>query len=276
MPEIKTDRDLKHSIEITISKASLFLFVVSPYIDIDDDLKKAFSILKPDVVKTIVYREFDKSHSKSGISDDSRAFFKTLPNIEFVAVKNLHAKFFINEDYTVISSMNMTSSSNHNHEIGVEIDNETHYEMFKDCFEYLIYDILDSNDSNMNKERMRNIIPKLPFRLDINGKLPKINGKDVSREDFEKLEVNCNVKHGFCIRCETHNIDFHPLYPMCKSCYSIWSKFKNKDHEEKVCHRCGIELNATINDPLCDNCDEVYKFEIEREWNKVKKKEKVK
>lgn len=43
MAEIITDRELRHSIEITISRSQYFLFVVSPYIDLDDDLKKAFS-----------------------------------------------------------------------------------------------------------------------------------------------------------------------------------------------------------------------------------------
>ncbi len=33
-----------------------------PEIITDRDLKKAFSILKPDVIKTIAYRESDKSY----------------------------------------------------------------------------------------------------------------------------------------------------------------------------------------------------------------------
>jgi|GEM_PF-768091 len=272
MAELITDRDLRHAIESEIKYAKKFVFVVSPYIDLDEDIKKAFNHLKPEVIKIIVYRQSDKSSFKSGISDGSREFLKFLPNVEFVAVKNLHAKFYINEEAGVISSMNLTKSSNHNYEIGVDINREVDDDMYFECLEYLLKGILLSQDSNIDIERVKNIIPKRPFILETSAKMVFINGEELDISTFKSFHDFCNTKHGYCIRCACTEIVFYPNQPLCSKCFSEWNKFKNPEYEEKYCHRCGMETKTEINEPLCDNCLEVYEFEIEREWKKNKLK----
>lgn len=268
MAEILTDRELRHSIETTIGTAQAFLFIVSPYIDLDEDAKRAFSKLDKDVVKAIVYRKEGAVNSKSGISKGSREFLKSLPNVELIAVNNLHAKLFMNEEYTVISTMNLTSSSNHNYEMGVEFRNEEEYDKFNECLEYLINDILKSDDSDISLERLKNIIPKQLFTLDYSPSKVTINGKEIDIATFEKWHVECNAKHGYCIRCESNKIKFYPNRPLCPKCFKEWSNYKNTVYEENNCHRCGMETSTSINEPLCHSCEQVYKFEIEREWEK--------
>lgn len=273
MAELITDRDLRHAIESVAKHAEKFVFIVSPYIDLDDDIRRAFRHLKPEVIKIIVYRQADKSNYKSGISNDSREFLKSLPNIELVAVKNLHAKFYINEDLGVITSMNLTKSSNHNYEIGVDIDSEDDNDMYLDSLDYLINDIFLSQDSNIDLERIRNIIPKRPFSLEYDAKQVKINGELVHLNDFKSYHKYCNVRHGYCIRCASNEIAFYPNQPFCSKCFFEWNKFKNSEYEEKQCHRCGMDSDVTINTPLCSNCEEIYEFEIEREWKKMRTKD---
>lgn len=269
MPIFEADLDLLHSINQLISCTNQYLFIVSPYIDIDKDTEKVLSDMNSDVVKTIIYRDSNGSQSKSGISTKSRKFFKSLPNIEFVSVKNLHAKLYINEDAALISSMNLTDSSRYNFEAGINVLREEDIDLYHNCFGYIML-ILQSDNSDMNEERFQNIIPKFPFTLEIEGKDPRINGKVIPRQEYDKLEKNCNVKHGYCIRCETTKVDFHPLSPMCNSCFTVWNKYKNKEHVENVCHRCGMETQSLINEPFCNECFGVYSFEIEREWKKFR------
>ena len=270
MAELLTDRDLRHAIESEIKNAKKFIFIVSPYIDLDADMVKAFSSLNSEVIKVIVYRQADKTNFKSGISDASRKFLKSSSNIELVEVKNLHAKFYINEEVGLISTMNLTKSSNHNYEIGVDINKEEDDEMYFECLEYLIQDIFLSQDSNIDMERIKNIIPKRPFILDTIAKSVFINGEEFNINTFKSFHEFCNTKHGYCIRCSSTAIAFYPNQPFCPKCFSEWNKFKNPDYAEKYCHRCGRESNTEINEPLCDNCLEVYEFEIEREWKKTK------
>ena len=268
MAEIITDRELKHSIETLIGLTQTSLFLVSAYINFDDDLKKVFCKLKPEVIKTIVYREPDYPNNKSGISDDSRLFLKSLPNVELVSVKDLHAKFFLNERYTIISSMNLTSSSNHNYEIGVEIENEVDYDMYIDTLAYLI-NILESDRSDISSERLKNIIPKELFVLKFSPSEVLINNKSVDLKLFESFHKSCNTKYGYCIRCESTKNEFYPNRPLCQKCFSQWNKYKNYEYTENCCHRCGMESSTNIRNPLCLSCLDIYNFEIEREWEKT-------
>lgn len=272
MPVVITDRDLRHGIENLIANATKYLIIVSPYIDLDDDMKKAFSKLQPEAIKGIVYRSSGGNSHKSGISDDSRTFFKSLTNVELISVNNLHSKFYINDEIMIISSMNLIQSSNHNYEMGVEIVNREDSEMAQDCLDYLFHKILIGKDSDLSIERLKNLFPKRIFKLDYSPTKVKINGVFVSVEAFKALHINCNTKHGYCIRCQSTNIEFYPNRPLCPKCFTEWSKFKNPNHDEKYCHRCGMEVDSTIDDPLCASCSEVYEFEIEREWGKTTKK----
>ena len=193
--------------------------------------------------------------------------------MEFVYLKNLHAKLYMNEDVVITSSMNLTDSSRHNSEVGIQFLRDEDIDIYNQCFGYLMY-VLQSDYSDINEERFKNIIPKFPFTLDTDGPEIKINGQVMKNVDFRKLPVNCNVKHGFCIRCESEKIEFNPLKPMCPSCFKVWDKYRNKSHEENCCHRCGVPANTYLNDALCDDCGNVFEFEIEREWNKLEVKDK--
>ncbi|MEY8780313.1 hypothetical protein AB9K32_07785 [Allomuricauda sp. XS_ASV26] len=269
MPEIVTGRDLRHSIERTITDAENFLFIVSPYISLDDDMIKAFKKIPGEVKKCIIYRTKDASTSESGINDDTRTFLNTIPNLELVAVNKLHAKIFMNEDYTVISTMNLTKSSNHNYEIGTDIENAEDYLMFEDTLNYIIHDILLGGDSNMDEERLENIIPKQSFVLKIRNTDVSINGKKISEKAFNEILNRCNVRFGYCIRCGNTMKSFSPLRPLCPTCFKKWNQYKNPNFEEKHCHKCATEIKTTINNPLCVPCEESFIQECEVVWQKL-------
>ncbi|WP_323027499.1 hypothetical protein [Gelidibacter japonicus] len=265
MSTVIVNRDLKHNIEATLRNSQQYLFIISPYIDISIGMQKALSEVSNNTIITVVYRKFGGSSHKSGINDASRLFLRSLPNIEFVVVEDLHAKIYLNEDTAIISTMNLTQSSHHNFEIGVGIDRFVDTEMYTDTLEYIIY-MLQSDKSDLTEERFENIKPTLCFTLDIYGKEIKINGKVISKQDFENLQAACNVKHGYCIRCKTPELEFNPLSPYCKKCFNVWLMYKNRDYEENCCHRCGRDGGSSIASTLCDSCDEIYTSEIERAW----------
>ena len=94
MAQIVADRELRHSIEMAISTARSYIIVVSPYIELDSDMKKAFMKLPAKVSKVIIYRDPEGKNMDQGISFESREFLNGLPKIEFIPVKKLHAKLF--------------------------------------------------------------------------------------------------------------------------------------------------------------------------------------
>ncbi|WP_420592717.1 phospholipase D family protein [Robiginitalea biformata] len=269
MAEIITNRELRHEIEQLIRNAETFLYVISPYMDFDNDLKLAFQAVNKDVTKAVFYRTPGEDGYKNSINEDTRKFLRSLPNIELFNVNNLHAKLFITDGLAIVSTMNLTHSSNHNHEIGVLIEEEEDVEMYEDCCVYIFQKLFTRKDGNVDWERLKNIIPEQSFRIEIYRSKPKINGEIVDKERIVELQKTCNVKHGFCIRCGSDQIEFNPMRPMCHSCYSEWRKYGNYNYEEKYCHRCFIEEKTTIDESMCGNCFFSYELEIERVWRKT-------
>lgn len=267
---IIANKELKEEIDLVIETSEKMVIIISPYIDIDEDTKSAFKKLAPEVSKVIVYRENSNPTNRAGISDDSRFFFKSLPYIELITVKDLHAKIFFNEFEAIISTMNLTKSSNNNFEVGWSIDAEEEQEEFFELAHY-IESILKSDKCNLSEDRVKNIMPGNLFGLSISGTDIIINGQQIPENTFKHFHDSCNVKHGVCIRCGITSMKFYPRQPLCLNCFKEWRKFKNRFHNEKVCHRCGVEVKTTINDPLCGACMHVYKFEMEREWKKQTK-----
>ena len=45
---------------------------------------------------------------------------------------------------------------------------------------------------------------------------------------------------GFCIRCKA-DLLANPEKPYCRSCYSVWSRYKDETYEERYCHTCGCQ-----------------------------------
>lgn len=261
------DKDLKKEIIEVVESSEKILFVVSPYIDIDDSTKKAFKELHDNVSKIIIYRDNSSVNTAAGISEQSRRFFKSLPFVELVAVKDLHAKVYLNERFAVISSMNLTKSSNENFEVGWNIDAEEESEDFFELWGYIMH-ILESDKCDFSEERFKNIIPKKPFIIDKEGPKVLINGREVEDEVFRNLHKSCNVKHGICIRCSNTSLEFYTRRPLCLSCFKEWNIYKNPYFKENYCHRCGLEFKTDLNSPLCDSCNHVFLFEMEREWKK--------
>ncbi len=75
-----------------------------------------------------------------------------------------------------------------------------------------------------------------------------------SSKKSEKLpESSKKVSSGFCIRCK-EKLDLNLEHPLCRKCYSEWSKYKNPDYKEKYCHSCGKSHETSILKPVCYNC----------------------
>ncbi len=64
------------------------------------------------------------------------------------------------------------------------------------------------------------------------------------------------VEIGFCIRCGI-DIPANPNEPLCGKCFTSWKKYKNRDYEESFCHMCGDDSFITsMNSPFCDECED--------------------
>lgn len=121
MAKFLTGDDLNSELGKLFESAEEQLILISPYIKLHP---RYASILRskidnPKIEIIIVFGKNEKDLSKSMQEDDFN-FFKQFPNIEIRYEKRLHAKYYSNESYAILTSMNLYNfSQDNNIEAGV-------------------------------------------------------------------------------------------------------------------------------------------------------------
>ena len=217
MAEFLTTQGTSYHIENIITNAKNKLVLISPYLQLSKTLFERLRDADKRKVKiTLVY---GKDKLKAG----ERNQLGQLDNLSLYFLENLHAKCFFNEEYMVITSMNMYEfSEKNNREMGVLISAK--------------------NDENAFREAVReaksivDASPKHDLRV--------VNGVITSSQKGKK---------GCCIRCGT-KISYDIDAPYCRDCFTEWVIWKNQDYEESYCHTCGSPALTTMLKTQCYSC----------------------
>ena len=103
-------------IEKIINESNDFTIIVSPYLRINNRLKpKLTDCFSRNNRNLILYREFK-------LTEAEQKWLENFPNVKMLAIRNLHAKCYLNERTALITSMNLYEYSQvNNHEIGVKL-----------------------------------------------------------------------------------------------------------------------------------------------------------
>lgn len=282
MAKFLEGNDLNAGLENLFENAKKSLILISPYIKLH---QRYISVLKNqinehDLKITIVFGKNEDDLSKSMQEDDFN-FFKSFPNIEIRYEKNLHAKYYANDESAIITSMNLYSfSQDNNIEAGILLksslvgfgtgDNsldEEAWDYFKRVIQHseLLFKkepTYESGFLGITKKYKSSTIhtDKLTdFFEEINNSQPAKKQKlenDTKKESRSKLII----KSGFCIRTRKQ-IVFNPTRPLCDEAYLSWKKFSNKDYPEKYCHYSGEPSNGetTFAKPI-----------LKKNWKKAK------
>jgi len=135
----------------------------------------------------------------------------------------------------VITSMNLYDFSElHNKEMGILISADDDRELYSEAF----------NEA----DRIIKYSEKIPLK-EIGHKSYQLRKNQIR----DKKETFISKK-GFCIR-RGKDIPFNPEKPYRSRCFSIWAEYENPYYEEKYCHKCGKEIDTTIEYPLCYICN---------------------
>lgn len=121
MAKFLTGNELNAELEKLFERAEEQLILISPYIKLHDRYASALRTKRdnPRIEIIIVFGKNEDDLSKSMKQDDFN-FFKEFPNIEIRYEKRLHAKYYSNESYAILTSMNLYNfSQDNNIEAGV-------------------------------------------------------------------------------------------------------------------------------------------------------------
>lgn len=149
--------------------------------------------------------------------------------LELYAVKRLHAKIYLGSEFMIAGSANLYDGS----------------------FDKSIEIGFIANEGSGIYAKVQEFI-----ETKIMPNARRVDGKSASPRKASRAtspRVRGSTKQARCIRC-SKAIPSNSKRPYCKEHYESWSKFKNRDYVDKVCHGCGTEFPATMARPLCPPC----------------------
>jgi len=261
--------NLNLAIQDLMNDAKEFLLIVSPYIKLHSRYKDCLkSKIDNHNLKLVILIGKNENDYLKSMPKEEFEFFQQFPNIEIRYKHRLHAKYYANENYSILTSMNLYEfSQDNNLEAGIHLEAGL-------IENFALKRTLDEQAFNYFRKVSENsdiLFSRVPqYEKKIMGLKKKYTGSVVKDNNIEhiipmkkqKVSSEKLENDGFCIRCGT-SITLKPTSPYCKKCYDIWQKYKNNKYKEKYCHICGAETNTTMGKPTCYSCYMLYKDELE-------------
>ncbi len=262
--------EISLALEMLIEEAEEKLWFISPYIKLHDRIKSELKNRKDDVILQIVIL-FGKNeyNLEKSISPEDINFLKEFPNVMICYEKNLHAKYYSSDKFSLITSMNLHEySQNSNIEVAIVLNPRGRVSKLKNyilssedleeqsClyFEEIIKNSeiifkktpqFESGFLNLSKKYTYSEVEVdrlLEFYQAPNSDYNNLRQNSFSSQE-RKFYKNSNTKIGFCIRTG-REIPFNPARPYSYEAYQIWSQFENPDYPERYCHSSGKESHG--------------------------------
>lgn len=184
MAKLLTTKGISFFLDELFKTSKEFVYIVSPYLKINKQLEERINEALDNGLKIIFIYGKDKNQINQ---------IKFLERIELYFYENLHAKFYINEDSLLITSMNLHSYSEaNNREIGVAFSKESN-----DKGDLLIIrDSLKEFESIKKQSEKVNHIGKLQNNKDNKSALRFINSDNtyLNKDTNQGItKDNCNL-----------------------------------------------------------------------------------
>ena len=254
MANFLTGDELNSEIGKIIERAEEELIIISPFIKLHgrtkDKLKLKIEDDKLEII--IVFGKNEDDKNKSFTTDDIN-FFKAFPNIEVRYERRLHAKYYANENYAIMTSMNLYDFSlNNNIEFGIQtkatgnfVDKVTGDSLDTRAFHFFM-GVIDNSEVYFKRE------PKyksgwLGLSSDYINSETTVDKFDLTfKQKTDFVDLRKSIITGYCIRTG-QKIKFNPKRPFTTEAYKEWAKFKKQDYAEKYCHFSGEPSNGETN-----------------------------
>ena len=249
MAEFLTTNGTSDRLERIIKEARKELVLVSPYLQISQNLIERLQDADKLKVKIVVIYREDK------LKPEEEAKIDTLKNLSLYCKENLHAKCFYNENHLIITSMNIYEfSEKTNREMGVWVDKDEDRVLYSKAVEE-VESILHSQSTikRESKSGFAAMGKALMSSPEIKGGFAAMGKAFMGVVNDLVDDAPSTPKKGFCIRC-AQKIDLDPDRPFCGACYGKWAVHKKVTHQEQYCHECGKANKSSMSRPACLAC----------------------
>ena len=145
--------EISAKIMTLIDEAEKELFIISPYNNIVG-WNKLINRIKKAQSKGVSISWYSR---KKNVTDNNDKQIKNILGIDLILVDNLHAKIYMNEEYAIISSMNISKVSDENSiDIGYRTETETEYEEIHKVFTKYIKEKINVESKKDNALGLKN------------------------------------------------------------------------------------------------------------------------
>ena len=264
-----TSNQLNSELENLFETAEELLILISPFIKLHERYASALSLKKdnPNLQIIVVFGK-NEDDIKRSMSPEDLSFFMQFPNIQIRYEKRLHAKYYSNERFAILTSMNLHKySQDNNIESGILTKPTLLSRLSKGLNKKLTGDNLDDealtyfNRVVDQSELIYEKEPQYDKGFLGTGLKKKYTGSKVTNDKIKEAFKNINNDYsnvftekvvrmekqqpsmGFCIRTGKP-IPFNLNMPMCEDSYMVWNSFGNLDYQENFCHFSGEPSNG--------------------------------
>jgi phosphatidylserine/phosphatidylglycerophosphate/cardiolipin synthase-like enzyme len=220
MAKFLKTQGISHYLEELINNAKDKIYLISPYLQINDQLKLLLQDSSSKFTKiSVVYGKKEINHKDMDWLDSNN-------RIKVHYYETLHAKCYVNEREAIITSMNLYMYSQQNNcEMGIYITKENDPQMFDEIIKEAERIVRQSIDVSKNK------------------KVDKVWNnefhKNSKTKDF-KYKSKPELNYGYCIRTGIQ-IPFNPESPLSFHAFNTWAQFGDANYPEHYCHYSGDE-----------------------------------
>lgn len=247
-----TGNDLNMRLEQLFEEATERLILISPYIHLHERYSSVLKAKRDNdkLAITLVFGKNEEDPSRSMRREDLD-FFIQFPNVDIRYEPRLHAKYYSNETFALITSMNLYRySQDHNIEAGISMPNKSSVDA--EAWNYfdrvvdqaqVIYEkrpmyskgMLGLNRRYDGSEVMEDQIAS----FFTGGRIQASAKRSYPAKEIQSTpRATTSTKTGYCIRTGVP-IAFNAAKPMCDNAFKSWSRYKDPAYSEKYCHFSG-------------------------------------
>jgi hypothetical protein len=246
MSRFLNHKSLANELFSLFEEAKEGITIVSPFIKLHPDIKKILKTKMADdeFYIQIMYGKNEGELSKS-LSVDDLEFFKEFQNVSIHYQENLHAKYYANENKSIITSINLHEYSiNNNIEVGILLERKffglgIDNSVDKEAFEYFERIFEKSKPVYFREVKKKKHFFGL-FETNDGHEIEDHSKKMYQSSSQPKMAPQ---KMGYCIRTGL-KIPFNLKQPFSDDAFKSWNQYKNKDFKEKYCHYSGEYSNG--------------------------------
>ena len=271
MVEFLNTKEIALGIQNIIEDAKQELFLVSPYIKADRQIRERLAAQansNSEVRISVIY-------GKTDLRPEVWDWLKDLTAVEIRFRPDLHAKCYLNEQVALVTSMNLYDFSEvNNDEMGILVSSKE-----RGLYDKILADVRRiAANSEVRKAAIAKPKPIPASKAPTAPKPAPSKPAPASGIPFayssgktrpapqpapsKPAPTSGIPKVGFCIR-DKASIPANPIKPYCERCFRSWNRYKDPEYEEKHCHICGKENDSTMVKPLCLPCYRRHKDDFE-------------